>query len=366
MGCDFEKMTREEIRGLPVYSPGLDIDDVKKRYGVTEVIKLASNENPLGPSQLAVEAVREAVEDISMYPDGACTALRVRLSEKLGLPPERFIFGNGTDEIIDFIFFAFFDCGDSAVMGDPTFSSYFLSGMTMGAALSYVPLRDHAHHVEEMLRAVDSRTKAVFVGTPHNPTGTICTKNELEAMLYGLPPAVLLIWDEAYCEYVDDPAYPDSIPYLDDYPNLVVLRTFSKIYGLAGLRVGYGMADPAIVDFLERVRPPFNVNRLAQVAAINALDDDAHVELSRQVNAEGKRYLAAELERLGLVPVPTQANFILVRFDTVTDALSERLLEKGIIVRDGAALGYPGHMRLTIGTNEQNRAVIKAIEQLVR
>ncbi len=366
MGFDFEKMTRQEIRGLPVYSPGLDIDDVKKRYGVTEVIKLASNENPLGPSQLAVEAVRAAVEDVSMYPDGACTALRVRLSEKLGVPPERFIFGNGTDEIIDFIFFAFFDRGDAAVMGDPTFSSYFLSGMTMGAALSYVPLRDHAHHVEEMLRAVDSRTKAVFVGTPHNPTGTICTKDELEAMLDGLPPDVLLIWDEAYCEYVDDPAYPDSIPYLDDYPNLVVLRTFSKIYGLAGLRVGYGMADPAVVDFLERVRPPFNVNRLAQVAAINALDDDSHVELSRQVNAEGKRYLAAELERLGLVPVPTQANFILVRFDTVTEALSERLLEKGIIVRDGAALGYPGHMRLTIGTNEQNRAVIRAIEQLVR
>ncbi|HEY5530446.1 MAG TPA: histidinol-phosphate transaminase [Candidatus Anoxymicrobiaceae bacterium] len=365
MECDFEKITRVEIRGLPVYSPGMDIDDVRRRYGVADVIKLASNENPLGPSQLAVEAVREAVNDISLYPDGACTALRERLSEKLGVPPECFIFGNGTDEIIDFIFFAFFDCGDVAVMGDPTFSSYFLSGMTMGATVRYVSLRDHSHHIEEMLAAVDERTKAVFVGTPHNPTGTICTTGELEQMLNGLPPEVLLIWDEAYCEYVDDPTYPDSVPYLANHPNLVVLRTFSKIYGLAGLRVGYGMADPSIVDFLERVRPPFNVNRLAQVGALHALSDDEHVQLSRKLNAEGKRYLANELSRLGLESVPTQANFILFRFDQVTDALSQKLLEKGIIVRDGAALGYPGHIRLTIGTREQNHEVIEAIEQII-
>ncbi len=365
MGFDFEKITRNEIRDLPVYSPGMDIDDVRRKYGVQEVIKLASNENPLGPSPMAIDAVRAAAGDVSLYPDGACVELRGRLSEKLAVAPERFIFGNGTDEIIDFLFFAFFDQGDVAVMGDPTFSSYFLSGMTMGASLAYVPLRDHCHHVEEMLQAVDGRTKAVFVGTPHNPTGTICTTSELERMLDGLPPEVLLIWDEAYREYVDDPTYPDSIPYLDSYPNLVVLRTFSKIYGLAGLRVGYGMADPQVVDFLERVRPPFNVNRLAQVAALAALEDTGHVERSRATNAEGKRYLSGELKRLGLHSIPTQANFLLVRFDHLTEGLSEKLLEKGIIVRDGAALGYPGHLRLTIGTPEQNHAVAAAIEELV-
>lgn len=365
MEPDFRKLAREEIRDLPVYNPGMDIDDVKERYGVEEVIKLASNENPAGPSPLAVEAIGRAAEDLSLYPDGACSALRRRLSEKLGVPPECLFFGNGTDEIIDLIFLAFFNPGDMALMGDPTFSSYFLSGMTVGARIVYVPLKDFSHHPEEMLGAVDGSTKALFVGTPHNPTGTICTTDEFERILTGLPPEVILVWDEAYYEYVDDPEYPQSIPYLERYPNLVVLRTFSKIYGLAGLRVGYAVADPRVVDMLERVRPPFNVNRLAQEAALAALEDTDHLERCRKMNVEGRRYLAEELQRLGLRPVPTQANFILFRYDHLTDDLAGRLLEKGIIVRDGAALGYPGYIRLTIGTPEQNRAVVGAIEELI-
>jgi histidinol-phosphate aminotransferase len=365
MSTDFERLTRREIRDLPVYSPGLGIEDVKRIYGVSEVVKLGSNENPLGPSPLAVEAIRGAAGTVSIYPDGACTELRSKLSEKLRVAPERFIFGNGTDEIIDLIFFAFFNQGDVAVMGDPTFSSYFLSGMTMGAALSYVPLCDHCHLVDEMIAAVDERTKAVFIGTPHNPTGTICTARELELALEALPPEVLLVWDEAYCEYVDDPSYPDSLEYLDRFPNLLVLRTFSKIYGLAGLRVGYGMTAPGVVDYLERVRPPFNVNSLGQVAAIAALDDEEHVKRSRATNAEGKRFLDGEFRRLGLDPIPTQANFILVRFDEVTEDLAGKLLEKGIIVRDGDSLGYPGHVRVTVGTPEQNRAVIGALEEIL-
>jgi histidinol-phosphate aminotransferase len=345
----------------------MDVDDVKKKYGLEVVIKLASNENPLGASPLAIEALRIAAPDASIYPDGACLALRARISEKLGVPADRFIFGNGTDEVIDLLFFAFFNSGDRAVMGDPTFSSYFLSGMTMGARLDYVPLTDHRHHVADMLALAceEPRAKAVFVGTPHNPTGTVCTGEDLELMLKGLPDDVLLVWDEAYVEYVDSPDYPDSIPYIEKHPNLIVLRTFSKVYGLAGLRVGYAIAHPQVIDLLERVRPPFNVNRLAQVAAIAALDDDKHVTESRKVNADGKEYLAAELDRLGMEPVPTQANFILFRFDTVVEGLSGKLLEKGIIVRDGAALGYPGFIRLTVGTPEQNRAVVGAIEEII-
>jgi len=367
MTPDFRARARPEIIDLPVYSPGMDIDDVKKKYGLDAVIKLASNENPVGASPLAIEAVRIAASDASLYPDGACVALRERLSEKLGVPPDKFVFGNGTDEVIDLLFYAFFNSGDRAVMGDPTFSSYFLSGMTMGARLEYVPLTDHKHHMADMLElaCAEPRAKAVLVGTPHNPTGTICNKEDLELMLGGLPDDVLLVWDEAYFEYVDSPEYPDSIPYLDKYPNLIVLRTFSKAYGLAGLRVGYAIAHPEVVDLLERVRPPFNVNRLAQVAAIAALDDDVHVEESRKVNAEGKAFLASELERLGMEPVPTQANFILFRFDTVVEGLSGKLLEKGIIVRDGAALGFPGFIRLTVGMPEQNRAVVAAIEQIL-
>lgn len=365
MSIDFERLARPEIRELPIYSPGLDIDEVKRRYGVTEVIKLASNENPLGPSPKAMEAMRGALEEASLYPDGACTILREKLAAKLSVAPERFIFGNGADEIIDFIFFAFFRPGDSAAMGDPTFSSYFLSGMMMGAELSYAALLDHRHEVEALLGLVDERTRAVFVGTPHNPTGTICTKAELERFLSELPREVLLIWDEAYVEYVDEPGYPDSLSYIEEHPNLIVLRTFSKCYGLAGLRVGYGIAHPEVVGYLERVRPAFNVNRLAQVAAAAALDDDEHVERSRRVNAEGREYLSEELTALGLLPVPTQANFILFEFGHLVEGLSERLLERGIIVRDGAALGYPGFIRLTIGTPEQNRAVIAAITEIV-
>lgn len=361
----FVEIAREEIKGLPIYSPGLDIDDVKKRFGVKEVIKLASNENPMGPSPKAVEAVGRVLRDISLYPDGACQALREKLAAKLGVPKEYLIFGNGADEIIDFIFYAFFNPGDVAVMGEPTFSSYFISGMTMGAEVAYVPLRDHGHHIEVMVEKVSEKAKAVFIGTPHNPTGLICTRKELEHTLNGIPGNTLLVWDEAYCEYVDDPEYPDSIQYLEDYPNLVILRTFSKIYGLAGLRIGYGIANPTVIGLLERVRPPFNVNRLAQVAAMAALDDHDHVELSRSVNYEGKNYLYAELGRIGLDPIETQANFILVRYDHVTDNLMVKLLEKGVIVRDGASLGYPGYIRITIGTGDQNRKVVKILEEII-
>ena len=364
MPIDFKRLARPEIRDLPVYSPGLDIDDVKRRYGVTEVIKLASNENPLGPSQLALEAMKASLVDASLYPDGACISLRDKLAGKLGIDPARLIFGNGTDEVIDLIFFAFFNPGDVAVMGDPTFSSYYLSGATVGAAIRYQRLCEHRHEVEEMVALVDDRTKAVFVGTPHNPTGTICDAAELELALERLPEDVLLIWDEAYVEYVDDPDYPDSISYLDAHPNLVVLRTFSKCYGLAGLRIGYGIAHPDAVTYLEKVRPPFNVNRLAQVAAIAALDDEEHVALCRRMNAEGRRFLFDELDSLGMEPVPTQANFILFKYEGVVEALPEKLLERGIIVRDGLALGYPGHIRMTVGTPAQNRVVVEAIREL--
>jgi histidinol-phosphate aminotransferase len=365
MDADFRELAREEIRDLPVYCPGLDADGVKRLYGVDRVIKLASNENPLGPSPMAVEAVRNAAEQVNLYPDGSCALLRNKLSERLGVGGECLFFGNGTDEIIDLLFLAFFDTGDSAVMGDPTFSSYFLSGMCVGAGITYVQLRDFGHHPEDILNAVDERTKAVFVGTPHNPTGAICSSDEFERITRGIPPGVLLVWDEAYCEYVDDPDFPDSVARIEEFGNLVVLRTFSKIFGLAGLRVGYGVASPGVVDMLERVRPPFNVNRLAQAAAVAALDDGEHLERSKRINAEGKKFLGEELVRLGLSPVPTQANFILFRYDHLVDRLSRKLLERGIIVRDGEALGYPGYVRMTIGTPEANREVISVLEQII-
>lgn len=360
----FKRKARRRVPDLPVYSPGLDIEDVKRKYGLERVIKLASNENPLGPSPKAVEAVLREAERISLYPDGACSALRLALSERLGVRPDSIIFGNGTDEIIDLVCYAFFDPGDRIVMGDPTFSSYFLSALAMDVDIAMVPLTDYRHDTGEMLKAVDANTKAVFVGTPHNPTGTICTHSDLEMFLDGLPEGVILIWDEAYREYVESPEYPESVTYLESFPNLLILRTFSKIYGLAGLRVGYGITSPALVDVLERVRPPFNVNRLAQVAALAALEDEEHIQRSRKINRDGREYLCGELSKLGMEVVPSQANFLLFRSENVVEDLTALLLERGIIVRDGASLGYPGYVRMTIGTPEENRFVIDVIKSL--
>ncbi len=362
----FKKTARRRVPGLPVYSPGLDIDDVKRKYGLGRVIKLASNENPLGPSPKAVSAILREAEKISLYPDGACTTLRLAIAERLGVQVESLIFGNGTDEIIDLVCYAFFDPGDKVVMGDPTFSSYFLSAMAMDVDIAMVPLVDYKHDIVGMLNAVDEKTKAVFVGTPHNPTGTICTREDLEKLLNGLPEGVILVWDEAYREYVESPEYPESISYLGNFPNMLILRTFSKIYGLAGLRVGYGITSPELVDVLERVRPPFNVNRLAQAAALAALEDEEHLERSRSVNRRGREFLSAELSKLGMEVVPSEANFLLFRFDGVVKDLSRLLLERGIIVRDGDSLGYPGYARLTVGTLEENEFVIEIIRNIVK
>ncbi|MDD5748410.1 MAG: histidinol-phosphate transaminase [Actinomycetota bacterium] len=362
----FEKITRPEIDGLPVYSPGLGVEEVKKRYGVERVIKLASNENPLGPSKNAVDAVRNASESMNIYPDGSCHELRMKLSEHLGVSPEMLTFGSGADELIDFIFYAFFKPGDSAVVGNPTFSSYYLSGMMMGARIVFVPLVNYRHSVEGMLDAVGKDTKGVFVGSPHNPTGEICTEDEFCEFLKGLPEDVLLVWDEAYMEFVDDSRYPDSTKYLEKHPNLIVLRTFSKAYGLAGLRIGYGIVHPEIAGYIERVRPPFNVNGLAQVAAIAALDDEEHLKKTVNSNSEGRLFLSRELKRLGFEVVPSQANFILFKYENLTRELPVKLLEKGIVVRDGEELGYSGYIRMTVGTMEENNLVVDAIEQILK
>lgn len=362
----FDHMAREEIKGLPIYSPGMDIEEVKRTYGVQRVIKLASNENPCGPSPKAIKAIIDAVSQVNLYPDGSCFELRKSLSEKLNIASECLVFGNGADEIIDFLFYAFFRPSERVIMGEPTFSSFFLSGMMMGAKVIFVPLVDFRHPVEEIVKAVDEKTRAIFIGSPHNPTGTICSEDEFKYLLKRIPDDVLLVWDEAYGEYVEDPSYPDAIPYLSEYPNLVILRTFSKIYGLAGLRIGYGIASPQVVEYIERVRPPFNVNRLAQVAALAALEDEEHVRRSKKTNSEGRRFLASELNRLGFEVVPSQANFILFRYDHLLENLTERLLERGIIVRDGVPLGCPGFIRLTVGKSEENVAVISAIEDILR
>lgn len=363
MGFDIEKLVRREVRELPVYSPGRSPEEVAREFGVEDAVKMASNENPLGPSPRAMRAASEALSSMHIYPDGDCRELREALSQRLRVPVDRLLVAHGADEVFDLLAYAFLDPGEEVVVGDPTFSSYELAARTMGAVVVRVPLRDYRQDIPAMLDAVGANTIMVMLCSPLNPTGTTVSAGELEDMLAGLPDRVLLVLDEAYVEYIEDPDHPDALTYLDRYPGLVVTRTFSKIYGLAGLRVGYAVCHPEVRRALEKVKLPFNVNRLGQVAALAALTDDEHVKRSREANRRGKDRIYGVLEACGFEYVPTQANFILVRNGEYPQ-LFDRLLELGVIVRDGEALGLPGHVRITIGDEAQNDRLEQALGKI--
>ncbi|MEW6552867.1 MAG: histidinol-phosphate transaminase [Actinomycetota bacterium] len=363
MEFDIEKLIREEIRDLPIYNPGKSPEEVARELGVLGCVKMASNENPLGPSPLAMQAIREALPEIHIYPDGNSIELRSALARKLGVDMDHIVVCHGADEAFDLMAFAFLARGDEIVVGEPTFTSYELAAMTMGARAVRVPLRDYRQDIPAMLAAVGERTKYVALCSPINPTGTAVTRQELEQMLEELPAGVLLVLDEAYVEYVTDTGHPEALAYLDDHPNLVVARTFSKVYGLAGLRVGYIITSRPVRDALEKVKLPFNVNRLAQVGALAALDDAGHVARSRENNERGKERLYRLLEETGFEYVPTQANFILVKNGPYGD-LFRKLIENCVIVRDGEAIGIPGHVRITIGDDAQNDMLEQALRAI--
>ncbi len=363
MDFDIDKVIREEVKGLPIYNPGKSPEEVARELGVFGCVKMASNENPLGPSPKAMQAIREELASVHIYPDGNSVELREALSSKLGLPAENIVISHGADEAFDLLAFAFLDRGDEVVVGDPTFTSYELAAMTMGAQVVKVPLRDYRQDIPAMITAAGERTKYVALCSPINPTGTAVSRAELEGMLEKLPANVLLVLDEAYVEYVTDPDYPDSLTYLASYPNLIVARTFSKIYGLAGLRVGYVIASRPVRDALEKVKLPFNVNRLGQVAALAALDDREHVARSRENNESGKERLYRVLEETGFAYVPTQANFILVKSGDYPD-LFKRLIANCVIAREGEAIGIPGHVRITVGDEAQNDVLERALRAI--
>ncbi|MFW6114065.1 MAG: histidinol-phosphate transaminase [Actinomycetota bacterium] len=363
MSFDIERIIRDEIRDLPVYSPGKSPEEVARELGLEGCVKMASNENPLGPSPLAVRAVGEQLPFINLYPDGNSVELKEALSERLEVPRENLLITHGADEAFDLMAYAFLGPGDNVVVGEPTFSSYELAARTMGAEVIRVPLLVYRQDIPSMLEAVGYNTKMVMLCSPLNPTGTTVQATELEEMLEWLPDGVLLVLDEAYLEYVTDHEHPDALKYCEGYPGLLIVRTFSKIYGLAGLRVGYTISSPQVCMALEKVKLPFNVNRLGQAAALAALEDEDHLDRSREVNARGKKRLYALLEKLGFEYVPSQANFILVLNGPYPD-LSDRLLRQGVIVRAGEALGLPGHVRITIGDDEQNDALERALMRI--
>lgn len=360
----YDELIRREILAITPYVPGKPVEEVQRELGISDVIKLASNENPLGPAPRAIEAIRDAAAGIHIYPDGNCYYLKEALSEKLGVSPAHLVIGNGSDEVIKLLAEAFFQPGDEVVTAEPTFGEYAYAARLMGAKLVTVKAREGlGHDLERMAEAVTEKTKAVFVCNPNNPTGTMNTKKEWENFLDRIPPHVLVVVDQAYLEYVENPEYPDGLAYLDSGKKLLVLRTFSKIYGLAGLRVGYGVAPPDLAACLNRVREPFNVNLLAQIAAKAALDDEEFLARSREVNREGKKQLGQGLAELGLEYLPSETNFLFFVTPFHSKEVFRRLLTKGVIVRSGDIFNQPHYIRVTVGTAEQNTRFLRALQE---
>ena len=355
----------EYIRTLVPYAPGKPIEEVERQYGIANSVKLASNENPLGPAPKALEAIRANLGQLHLYPDVDCFYLKNSLANRLRVAPDEIIFGNGSNEIIELAARTFMRVGDEAVMARQAFIVYKLIVQAVGGVAKEIPLRNFTHDLDAIANAVSPKTRIVFLANPNNPTGTIYRRAEWERLLDRLPEEVLIIADEAYFEYVGDPEYPDSLRYHDRGKTIITLRTFSKLYGLAALRIGYGVASRDVIALMQRVRQPFNVNAVAQWAALAALDDEEHARRSLEANRQGMEFLNLELTRLGLPYVPSHGNFVLVRVGNGNEVF-QRLLSQAVIVRPMGAYEFPEYVRVTVGTMEENRRFIQALGRIMR
>jgi histidinol-phosphate aminotransferase len=355
-------VVKPHIRDLAPYKPGKPMEELERELGIAHSIKLASNENPLGPSPKAVEAMREAAGKVNRYPDGASFALRGKLAARLGVQTNQLVFGTGADEILELIAKTLIGPGDEVVYAWPSFAMYPIVIKGMGATGVPVPLTsDFVHDLDAMAAAVTDKTRVVMICNPNNPTGTSVGAEAFSAFVKELPADVVLAVDEAYFEFVRREDYPDVVALIKKRPGTIVLRTFSKVYGLAGTRIGYGIVDSELASYLERARHPFNVNSLAEVAALAALDDAEHAEKTLAMNAAGIDYLTAEFEKLGIETWPTDANFILAKTGA---GIFDALLTRGIIIRPMAGFGLPDHTRISIGLPEENERLINAITEL--
>jgi len=354
------------IRAIAPYLPGKPISELAREMGLKEasIVKLASNENPLGASPKAVAAMRAALDEVARYPDGNGFELRTALAKMYGVAAERIVLGNGSNDVLEMAAHAFLAPGASAVYSQHAFAVYPLATQAMGATGIEVPARDFGHDLDAMKRAVRGDTRVVFVANPNNPTGTWLAPDALHAFLRKVPADVLLVLDEAYYEYLDPGRRGDSLKWLGQFPNLVISRTFSKAYGLAGLRVGFAFAHPEVADLMNRVRQPFNVSNIAQAAATAALSDQDFVHKSRALNAQGMQALTAEFNRLGLSWIPSCANFVSFKVPKAADVF-QRLLRQGVIVRPIASYGMPEYLRVTVGTEAENTRFLGALEAVL-
>jgi histidinol-phosphate aminotransferase len=358
-------LPKKNIVHLPVYQPGKPIEEVKKELGLKEVTKLASNENPFGCSPKAKEAILAEMEQISLYPDGASQTLTAAIAQEYSLETNQIIFGAGSDEIILMLARAFLEPGDENIMATHTFPQYKHNAEIEGAISIEVPLKEGTHDLDAMLAEVTAKTKIVWICNPNNPTGTMLTHDEIQSFMKRVSPEVLVVLDEAYAEYNVSGLYPDGLQLLKEHANIILLRTFSKIYGLASLRIGYGIGRAEVIRSINQVREPFNTTRFAQVAALAAFKDSQFIDDCREANAKGIAYLTAQFARLGFSHYPAHGNFVMVDVQRPAARVFDGLLRKGVIIRGGHMLGFPTSIRVTVGSQAQNELFIQMLEQVI-
>jgi histidinol-phosphate aminotransferase len=365
MGDFIKEKARPEIFTLKPYVPGKPIEEVKREIGIEDIIKMASNENPLGPSPKAMEAVASIISKLHLYPDANCYYLKQSLAAHIGIDASGIVIGNGSDELLKLLAETFLNRGDQIIYAKPSFSEYEFTAKIMGAECIEVPLVNFTHDLDAMLAAITEKTKMIYICNPNNPTGSIVNETAIDSFMAKVPDDVLVAFDEAYYEFVESTDYVSGLKYVQAGRNVIVFRTFSKVYGLAALRIGYGLTIPAIAQAIEMVTEPFNVNMVAQVAALAALDDRDHVEKSREVNSLGKKYLYSEFEKLGLYYVPTDANYIFVDTAKNCQEVFQALLKMGVIIRNGDMFGHPTFIRVTVGTAAENERFINGLKQVL-
>jgi histidinol-phosphate aminotransferase len=351
------------VAELQPYVPGKPIEELQRQYGVRDVIKLASNENPLGPSKAALAAVAQSAKELTRYPDGNAYALKMALAEKLQLAPEQITLGNGSNDVLELAVRAFAAKGDEVIYSEHAFAVYPLAVKAVGATGIATPAKAYGHDLDAMLAAMTPRTKLIFIANPNNPTGTWIEPETIKAFLEKVAQNVLVVLDEAYVEYLD--ATQDSVAWLKDFDNLIITRTFSKAYGLAGLRIGYALSHPEIADLLNRIRQPFNANSVAQAAAIAALGDSAYLQQARELNEAGMKQLIAGFESMNLSYIPSKGNFITVNVQTNAAEVYDDLLYEGVIVRPIAGYGLPQHLRVSIGLADENARFLEALASVL-
>ncbi|MEM7366476.1 MAG: histidinol-phosphate transaminase [Pseudomonadota bacterium] len=365
MACDYIALASPGIQGLQPYQPGKPEEELERELGLSDIVKLASNENPMGPSPSVVEGLPAAIAGLARYPDGSGFRLKKKLASFLGVNEDQLTLGNGSNDVLELIARVYLNTGNEAIVSEHCFVVYPLAARSIGAGLTVVPATDYGQDLPATLAAITDKTRMIFIANPNNPTGTWLDQSMVTGFLDEVPDNIIVVLDEAYFEYMRHPDYPDGIALLDRYPNLVVTRTFSKAYGLAGLRIGYAVSQPAIADLMNRVRQPFNVNSLSLLAAEIALDDQAHVEKAVAMNTDGLDVLMNACKERGLGYIPSAGNFLTIDMGRDAAPIYDAFLHQGVIVRPIGVYGLPNHLRVTVGLPSENERFVKAMSAVL-